>query len=242
MRDIPKDIARVKGLGREARFLRPYLLAALAAVPPANPLAPAAKQVVETWDGNAIANAITSTQAQAGELIFSTWLSQMIQATFADELGSKVGEASSNMLIHVLDDALGGGSAVPASRDYFNGVNPNVVMSGVFDATVAALAAAQGPNPATWTAPRGTTRFNHPLLGTVATIPESNRATYAQIVVARRPHMTGENIFTLGQSGFVELVPPAGFAFDPFFFDLLGLYRNFEYKPMHLFQNTQLTE
>ncbi len=33
-----------------------------------------------------------------------------------------------------------------------------------------------------------------------------------------------------------------GCALDPFFFDLLGLYRNFEYKSMHLFQNTQLTE
>ena len=33
MRDIPKDIARVGGLGREARYLKPYLLAALDAVP-----------------------------------------------------------------------------------------------------------------------------------------------------------------------------------------------------------------
>ena len=242
MRDIPKDIARVKAIGREARFLKPYLLAALNDVPPAHPLAAQAKAIVESWDGNAFTDAVTSTNLQSGEVIFATWLSLMLTNTFGDELGTRVNEASSNMLIHTLDFALTGDSGVPPSRDYFNGINPKAVMSATFDQTLAVLAAAQGVNPAAWTAPRGTINFSHPLLGVVATIPNSNRATYGQIIVLGRPKITGETIFTLGQSGFIQLVLPNSFAFDPHFMDQLGLFRNFEYKPMRFFQNTQLHE
>ena len=166
----------------------------------------------------------------------------MITNTYGDELGARVGEASSNMLIHSLDFALTGQSGVPPSRDYFNGIDPKVVMSATFDQTLAVLAAAQGANPATWTAPRGSITFSHPLLGAVASIPNSNRATYGQIIVLGKPRITGESIFTLGQSGFLQLVLPSSFTFDPHFFDQLGLYRNFEHKPMRFFKNTQLHE
>jgi penicillin amidase len=242
MRDIPKDIARVKANGREARFLKPHLLAALNDVPPSHPLAPQAKTIVEAWDGNAFTDAVSSTNLQAGEVIFTTWLNLMISNTFGDELGSKVNEASSNMLIHVLDFALTGDSGVPPSRDYFNGLNSKVVTSATFDQAVTVLAAVQGNNPAAWTAPRGSITFTHPIIGPVASIPNSNRATYGQIVVLGRPRITGESIFTLGQSGFLHLVLPSSFTFDPHFSDQLGLFRNFEYKPMRFFQNTQLQE
>ncbi len=238
MRDIPKDIARIKDLGREARFLRPYLLAALDAVPPAHPLAPQARAVLEAWSGNAFADAITSTTLESGEVIFSNWLTRMRNNTFGDELGAKVSEAGTNTLIHVLDDALGGGSGVPPSRDYFNGVSPNTVMSATFDQTVAALAAAQGNNPAAWTGARGNEVTSHPLIGPVGTVPSSNRARYGQIVVLSRPKPSGESVYKLGQSGFIKLVPPSGFQLDPHFRDQLDLYRNFQYKPMHLLRGT----
>ena len=242
MRDIPKDIARVKAIGREARFLKPYLLLALTDVPASHPLAPQAKSIIEAWDGNAFSDAVTSTSLHSGEVIFSTWLSLMLTNTFGDELGARVGEASSNTLIHTLDFALTGDSGVPPSRDYFNGINPKVVMSATFDQTLAILAAAQGSNPALWTGPRGSITFTHPLIGTVASIPNSNRATYGQIVVLGRPKISGESIFTLGQSGFLHLVLPGSFTLDPHFLDQLGLFRNFEYKPMRFFQNAQLHE
>lgn len=242
MRDIPKDIARVKAIGREARFLKPYLLQALTDVPPAHPLAAQAKTIVENWDGSAFPDAVTSTNLDAGEVIFSTWLSLMITNTFADELGASAGEASSNMLIHALDFALTGESGVPPSRNYFNGVNPKLAITSAFDQALAILAASQGPNPATWTGPRGSITFTHPIIGVVASIPNSNRATYGQIVVLGRPKITGESIFTLGQSGFLHLVLPSGFSFDPHFMDQLPLFRNFEYKPMRFFKNTQLRE
>ncbi len=155
--------------------------------------------------------------------------------TFTDELGTRVGEANANTLIHVLDDALGGGSGVPPTRDYFNGADPNAVMSTAFDQTLTSL----GPNPAVWSSqPRGVINFNHPVVGNVGSIPNSNRATYAQIVVLSRPKLSGESIFSLGQSGFIKLVPPSGFALDPHFRDQLELFRNFQYKPMPLFKGT----
>jgi penicillin amidase len=242
MRDIPRDIARVKGIGREARYLKPYLLAAIDAVQPLHPLAGEARTILAAWDGSAFADAVDSTTVYAGEVIFSTWLAEMLRATFGDELGSRVGEASSNMLIHVLDAALVGESGVPPSRDYLNAVHPNVMMSAVFEQVLTAIADTQGSDPAAWTAPRGTTRFVHPIVGTVGTIPSSNRATYAQIVVLRRPHITAENIYTLGQSGFIGFVPPSGFALDGHFRDQLDLYRAFEYKPVQLFRNAQLKQ
>ena len=242
MREIPTDIARVKSLGREARFLKPYLLAALTDVPPAHPLGGQAKSIIEAWDGSAFSDALTSTNLHSGEVIFSTWLSLMLTNSFGDELGVRVGEASSNMLIHTLDFALTGDSGVPPSRDYFNGVAPTAVMSATFDQALTILAAAQGPNPALWTGPRGSITFTHPIIGVVASVPNSNRATYGQIIVLGRPKITGETIFTLGQSGFLQLVLPSSFTFDPHFLDQLGLFRDFDYKPMRFFRNTQLQE
>ena len=166
----------------------------------------------------------------------------MLINTFGDELGARVNEASSNMLIHTLDFALTGQSGVPPSRDYFNGVDPNAVMSATFDQTLTIIAEEQGINPASWTALRGSITFTHPLIGTVASIPNSNRATYGQIIVLGRPRITGESIFTLGQSGFLQLVLPNSFSFDPHFMDQLGLFRNFQHKPMRFFKNTQLHE
>ena len=234
MRDIPKDIARVGGLGREARFLKSYLLDALDAVPPSHPLAAQARTVLETWPGDGFTDAITSTTLEPGQVIFSTWLTRMLNLTFADTLGSRVGEASTNLLLHVLDDALGEGSGVPPSRDYFNGADPNAVISAAFDQALTAL----GPDPAAWSAqPRGEITFNHPVIGIVGRIPNSNRATYGQIVVLGRRAIRSENIFTLGQSGFIRFVPPNGFALDEHFRDQLELFRAFEYKPLRLLAN-----
>jgi hypothetical protein len=144
------------------------------------------------------------------------------------------------MLLHVLDNAHGDGSSVPPTRDYFNGISPHAVLSKSFDEALAALAVAQGPNPSAWSAPRGSITFSHVLLGTVASIPASNRATYAQIVQLKRAKLESENIFTLGQSGRISIGTGGAPNFDAHFFDQNTLYRNFEYKPMPLYLNTQL--
>ncbi len=117
MKDIAKDIARTSqgGDGRESRYLKPYLLKALDAVPPTNPLAAQARAVLEHWDGSLFADAITSETLEPGQVIFAKWFELLLGNTFGDELGTQVNQASVNILIHVLDDALGGGSAVPPS-------------------------------------------------------------------------------------------------------------------------------
>lgn len=236
MRDIPKDVARVKGrTGRESRFFNPYLFGALDAVPPSHHLADQSRAILEGWDGSAFADAVTSTDLQAGEVIFSAWLNRMMHGTFDDILGSHFNdEASSNMLIHALDFYFTGTSGVPPSRDYFNGDDPNVLMSAAFDQVLAELEASLGGDPSAWSGPRGTINFVHPLIGQVASIPLSNRSTYGQVILLGPDQIRGENIFTLGQSGFIKYVNPGGFELDPHFLDLLPLYRNFEYKQMGL--------
>jgi len=131
----------------------------------------------------------------------------------------------------VLDDALGKrGSGVPPSRDYFNGEDPGQVMAGAFDQALAALASQFGtPDPAQWILPRTTIDFRHPFLPIdLGSIPLSNRATYALIVIIDKKKVFAESIQPLGQSGFISAagVPDVHFA------DQLELFRNFEYKPM----------
>jgi len=245
LKDIAKDIARTNqgGDGRESRYLKPYLLAALDAVPPTSPLAAQARGVLERWDGSLFANAITSTTLEPGQVIFAKWLELQLVNTFSDELGAQVSQASTNMLIHVLDDALGSGSGVPPSRDYFNGVNPKAVMSATFDQALAAL----GPDPSAWsTQPRDLVRFRHtlyPAVPEVTTMLDSNRATYAYIVILSNPTPSSESILSLGQSGFIALDPTTNLpVFGPHARDQFDLFRDFRYKPMQLFRNAQRQE
>jgi penicillin G amidase len=232
--DIARDIARVdKNFGRLSRYLRPYLLQSLDAVPSNHPLAAQARAVVESWSGNKFADAVASTTREPGDVIFTTWLDLMLPAVFADELGADVSRATPNMLIHVLDDALGGGSGVPPSRDYFNGQDPHTVVSNVFTQALNTL----GPSPTGWSnKPRDVVHFRHMLSSVpeIGTIFDSNRGTYAQMVAFSSPLVDARNIFPLGQSGFIAMGPGNTPVFDEHFSDQLTLYRNFEYKPMSL--------
>jgi penicillin amidase len=244
MKQIAEDIARTEqgGDGRDSRYLKPYLLRALDEVPPTNPLATQARSVLENWDGSLFADAKSSTTLEPGQVIFDRWLNLMLSKTFGDELGIELSQATSNMLIHVLDDALGGGSGAPPSSDYFNGSAPNQVISAAFDEALAAL----GTNPQNWsTQPRGVVRFRHtlyPAIPEVATMLDSNRGTYAMAIVLSHPHPTSESILSLGASGFIGRDPSNNPEFDAHFSDQLSLFREFMYKPMRLYRNTQLQE
>ncbi len=244
MLEIAKDISRSKqGRGKEARFLKPYLLAGLAAVPPTHPLAPQAIAVLEAWDGGFVADALTSTTIAAGEVLFDAWREQVTTNIFADEFGTDLGRLTNrpNLLLHILDDALGGGSGVPPSRDYFNGKDPKFVISNTFDQVLTAL----GFDPSALSPPRPQILFRHnldPTVPPVPSIPVANRANYAQSVVLSRPVPVALSIVSLGTSGFIQLGPSNTPILDPHFQDQLELFKNFEYKPMRLFTNTQLQE
>jgi hypothetical protein len=168
---------------------------------------------------------------EPGEVIFSTWLDLVLPTVFGDELGADVGRATPNMLIHVLDDALGGGSGVPPSRDYFNGQDPKVVMSNVFTQALNSL----GPDPAAWSnKPRDVVHFRHifyPTVPELGSMFDSDRDTYAQFVAFTSPIQAG-NSFVLGQSGFIQMGPGGTAVVSPYCTNLLDLYRGFQYKPM----------
>jgi len=246
MKNIAEDIARTEAGsdGRDSRYLKPYLLRALDEFPPSNTFGAQARSVLENWDGSLFADAISSTTLEPGQVIFDKWFTLILSRTFGDELGSEAAQASTNMLIHVLDQALGDGSGVPPTRDYFNGAIPNQVMSSVFDEALTAL----GTDPTNWsTQPRNIVTFRHtlyPAIPEVATMLDSNRGTYAMVIVLSHPQLTSESILSLGASGFIgrDASNPAKPLFDPHFSDQLSLFRNFQYKPMRLYRNTQLHE
>jgi len=242
--DIDKDASRSRqgGDGKESKYLLPYLLAALRAVPPSNALAPQAIAVLNAWDGGYFADAVSSTTLAPGRVIFAKWLSTMIADTFQDELGANVNRADVNVLLHVLDDRLGGGSGVRPSRDYFNGVDPNVMMSKAFDSALAAL----GSDPARWSAVQREVvqmrPLSYPSIPEVGTFLDANRGTYTILVVLGGPHVRSVSVLPLGQSGSIQGTPPDTPAFDPHFTDQLSMFKEFRYKPMHFYRNSRLKE
>jgi penicillin G amidase len=242
MLDIAKDISRTTpaGGGKNSRFLIPYLFHALDVVPSVHPLTQPARAVLEAWDGSLYDDAIASSTLAPGQVVFSTWLRTMFTMVFGDELGANIGTVQGNTLIHVLDDRLGSGSGVPPSRDYFNGADPNAAMSAAFTSALDTL----GPDSSAWsTQPRDVTRFRHalyPAIPEVGAILESNKGSYAQLVVLKNPRIQSENIFTLGQSGFIRRMLTGDAELSTHFRDQLPLYQSFLYKPMRLFVNTRL--
>jgi penicillin amidase len=236
MVDIPKDIARVMELGRDSRYLRPYLLDALAAAPSSHPLAAQAQALLETWDQNVVDDALTSTQYDVAYTIYWVWKDKLVHNVFGDEFGAAVRDVDANVLIHTLD---GASSSVPPHFDYFNGADRNTVMVRSLEEALDSLSYLFGTTDMSrWLVPRGEIIFEHPLGIEIGRIPLSNRSTYGQVIVLGDDGVSGHNIIPLGQSGFIS---PNG-DLDPHFRDQLDLYRNFEYKQMHFYENLRLEE
>jgi penicillin amidase len=242
MRDIPTYIARTVqgGDGRISMLLLPYLLNALSVVPPAHPLASEALATLRAWDGSRFADVLTSTTLEPGDVVFRKWRDLMLAATFTPALGANVGQANSNVLLHLLDARLGTGSGVPPNFDYFAGRDPNALISAAFDEALAAL----GDESAWSSVARESTVFRHalfPQIPDAATMLESNKGTYAQLTVLGSTRGYAENIVSLGQSGFIGGSPPSP-VFDAHFRDQFPLYSRFEYKPLRFYRNAQLQE
>ncbi len=236
MFDIPKDIARVPGLGRDSRYILPYLLNTLPATQSTDPLVPQAVSLLQAWNQNDFDDAITSTQDEVPYVIYWVWKDKLIHNVFDDELGADVDRVDANVLLHVLD---GANSKVPPHLDYFNGADRSTVIVRSLEEALGSLTYLFGTSDMSqWLVPRGETVFKT-LLGTeVGRIPLSNRSTYGQVVVLNQASVIGYNIIPLGQSGFIS---PNG-ELDPHFRDQLDLYRNFEQKPMHFYKNENLQE
>ena len=236
MFDIPKGIARFKEIGRDSRYLRPYLLDALAAVPSTHPMAAQAKAMLEAWDENVVEDALKSTQYDVAYTIFWVWKDKLVHNVFGDEMGAHVDDVDANVLLHAFD---GANSKVPPHLDYFNGADRNTVIVRSLEEALDSLAYLFGTTDMSrWLVPRGETIFKHPLGIEIGRIPLSNRSTYGQVVVLTNGRAEGYNIIPLGQSGFIS---PSG-DLDVHFRDQLDLYRNFQYKEMHFYGNARLED
>jgi penicillin G amidase len=236
MFDIPKDIARVKELGRDSRYILPYLLNALAVVPSTNAMMPEASRLLLGWDQNVIDDALTSTEYNVAYTIYWVWRDKLVHNVFGDELGTHVDAVDPNVLLHTLDGAISG---VPPHLDYFDGADRSAVIVQSLEEALDSLAYLFGTNDMSqWLVPRGEIVFEHPLGIEIGRIPLSNRSTYGQVVVLNGTSVIGYNIIPLGQSAFIA---PNG-DLDPHFRDQLDLYRNFEQKHMHFYKDANLTE
>jgi penicillin amidase len=233
MEAIPTQIAALKTLGDETRHLRPHLLGAIATEAPNDVQLQQVASRLAAWDGRFVSDVVAGTQVRPEEEIWATWLSCVLPDTFGDEFGSYWSKANLNTLLHALE---GSESGVPPSRDYFDNVSTASVET---DTQVVVLALRRAldilavrydsSDMDSWTRPRPTISFVHPLGLVLGQIPLSNRATYAQIIELSTP-IQAANVLPLGQSGFISAsgVP------DPHFGDQLTLYRQFEHKPMRL--------
>ena len=233
MQQIPVRIAALKFLGNETRYLRVYLLAAIASEAPDDERLQEIASRLLAWDGRGFADAVDGTQSRPEEEIWSAWLSRALLNTFGDELGSSWNEADLNTLLHVLDGLT---SRVPPSRDYFDRVgtaaietSDEVLVQALREALHSLAERFGTPSVDAWTTPWPPVPFQHPLGPVLGQMLIRNRATYGQIVEMSKP-IKAWNVVPLGQSGFID----RGGVPDSHFGDQLTLYREFEYKPMRL--------
>ncbi|MBN1399536.1 MAG: penicillin acylase family protein [Anaerolineae bacterium] len=233
MRAMAMRIGSVKLLGNETRYLRAYLLAAVAAEAPDDPRLQEAANRLAAWDGHAVVDILTDTHFVPEEQIWNTWLTNATLAVFGDELGSYWEDADLNTLLHAVE---GAASGVPPSRNYPDQIftapieGTNEILVQALDATLIALADRYGTSDMdAWLEPRPMLEYVHTFGLPLGQAPLSNRATYAQIIALSDP-IVAENVLPLGQSAFID---PDGVP-DPHFGDQLALYGEFRYKPMRL--------
>jgi hypothetical protein len=87
-------------------------------------------------------------------------------------------------------------------------------------------------DPVTWKGPRTKIIFRHALFGQVAEMWDNNIGSYVQIVELRPQGAVGHSRWPLGQSGNITMGADKKPAFDPHFFDLLPLYKDYTYRKM----------
>ena len=190
------------------------------------------------------------------QTIMEQWLPTMLQMTFQNDLempylaryssagypasppgGSTNVQSGTKVLYHSL---LGVSSSVPNNFDFFNGVDPYQVIRNALTTTIGNLTKRFGNSDmAKWFSPVVAQKFDY---RNFAGVPQANasevlylpvnmnRGTQNHMVVFKKAGFEARNVCPPGQSGFVA---PDGNA-DPHYADQMGLYQNFQSKPMIL--------
>ena len=196
------------------------------------------------------------------QTIFQKWLSLMLNNTLADDLGSYFGryagtgyptspptgstniQTGTKILYHSL---LGNASTIPNHYDFFNSVDPSVVVLGTLTEALKSLATEYATeNVREWLLPVVQQKF---FITNFNGVPQANpdealylpinmnRGTENHLVVLKPTGVSGYDVCPPGQSGFVS---PDGIK-DQHYEDQMDLYKNFQTKPM-LFEQRDVTE
>lgn len=190
------------------------------------------------------------------QTIFQKWLAVMLEKTLKDDLGASFARFSSTgysenpasppsgstnvqqgtrVLYHAL---LGEKSTIPNEYDFFNNIDPNLVILDALDKTILDLTNKYGTNDMSqWLLPVVPQKFFHT---NFAGVPQANpaevlflpihmnRGTENHLVVLKPGGVEGWDVCPPGQSGFVG---PDGTKGDHYL-DQMDLYGNFQLKPM----------
>ncbi|UHA74055.1 penicillin acylase family protein [Paenibacillus sp. 481] len=252
-----KDGLRESGV--YAKDLLSYLTAAINKVPANDPYYDRLHKMVESlrlWDGRAVDSAITSTTFRTEQLIFETWLSNLLKFTFEDEfkgISAKYTyfDERFNILLRALD---GNTSSVPLSRNYFDNMDTKNVVETADQLMVKSMKDTldelskkyASEDMKKWIEKRTNTSIEHPFLKEIGQFPEQRSGTYSFIVqfnpsketVAAqdgKPKLSleGKSRWPYGNSSFIGMDNKGSQTLDnPHLMDMLELYKAFKFKPM----------
>ncbi len=243
IRDLASYIAATDSFGNGGnpwKFVADDFAEAVLNADPDTPERLAALNLLSQWDGHFIAGgssqwAFGTNRADAW-ILMNQWIKRVLVLTFADELGNT---QSNSLLFNVLLHGLAGtGSAIVNNYNWFqNTLNPNAPQTpaSIIVTALDEVLAALGPQP--WgSGQRGTISFNHPMLGSVHTMPFSSRSTYAQCVeYGSQGPVRIESMLPLGESGDIRMGAGGTQLFDPNFFSMVPVYDGFTHRPFPLF-------
>ena len=245
---------RISHIDLNIAYFLPFLNQAVESLLPSAPEKQAV-QLLNSWDKYRWNLNNDDYYDSPAQTIMETWLSTMLQMTFQDDTGpyfsrfSSAGypasppggstnvQSGTKVLYHSL---LGPTSSVPNNYDFFNGVDPNLVIRNALTATIETLTTRFGSSDmATWMSPVVPQKFDYK---NFAGVPQANasevlylpvnmnRGTQNHMVVFKKTGFEAQNVCPPGQSGFVA---PDGTK-DPHYEDQMELYQNFQSKPMIL--------
>lgn len=245
---------RISHIDLNIAYFLPFLNEAVEGLLPSAPEKQAV-QLLNSWDKYRWDLNDDGYYDSPAQTIMETWLPTMLQMTFQDDTGpyfsrfSSAGypasppggstnvQSGTKVLYHSL---LGPTSSVPNNYDFFNGVDSNQVIRNALTATIGTLTTRFGSSDmATWMSPVVPQKFDYK---NFAGVPQANasevlylpvnmnRGTQNHMVVFKKAGFEAQNVCPPGQSGFVA---PDG-SKDPHYEDQMGLYQNFQSKPMIL--------
>ncbi len=243
IRDLALYIASTDSFGSGGnpwKFVADDFTEAVLNAEPASPGRLAALDLLSQWDGHFPAGGSSQWAFGADRsdawVLMDQWIKRVLFLTFADELGDT---QSNQLLFNVLLHGLAGtDSAIVNYYNWFqNNSNPGAPQTAeaIIVTALDDVLNSLGPQP--WgIGLRGTIPYDHPMIGTIHTMPFSSRSTYAHCVeYGSQGPVRIESMFPLGESGDIRMGAGGMPLFDPNYFSMVPVYDGFAHRPFPLF-------